>query len=433
MRCQEIRRRLTELSARDDARVCGADIRAHLANCTACAQHVQAHAELSGALRDASVSDDTDVVSFAAVRSLVENRAAQITNANTWSTHMSRIARSFTRPAYLIPSVLAVVAVLALTLFPWQVDAPGSYHVAFAGVDKDLALRQFGVQRVLERLGITGANVEVGDCEASCNLTIRDLQDKAEVGKVVSVMLQLSDCQLLDVGCNVDVNINIPDQKVITGSPDGHVTCEFVNELSEEDLEKVKVVVSEVRLGECLESDGASGDEHVLQLMALKNCSIPCNPVENIKGWSDEAAARGDTLKLTFDVCGEPSLTELKESVARSVEEAHVHSPEQSARLSASSGPITGFQLNQNYPNPFNAGTTISFTAPDGGGPVILEVYNVRGQLVKTLADQTVSGGTHEFTWDGTGTDGNTVASGIYLYRLKAGDYVETKKMSLLK
>jgi hypothetical protein len=423
MRCEEVRRRLAELSTREDARDCGADIRAHVAMCPRCAQHVRAQAELSSSLRDASVSDQTDVVPFAAVRTLVENRAAQITNAKTWSLVMSRIARSFTRPAYLIPSVVAVVAVLALTLFPWKVDQPGGYKVAFAGVDKDLALQQFGVQRVLDRLGIADADVEVGDCEASCNLTIKDLRDEAEVGKVVSVMFQLSDCQLLEVAREDDGRVYDAANNKFVVDPQGSATCEFVNQLSEDDQEQVRVVVREVRFGDRPEPEWTSDDGHTLKLTAIKDCSTPCSPDDT----------HGDSMTLTFDVCGGSILNKIDENAMRIGDEPVELELDPLSEDAATSGPISDFQLNQNYPNPFNAGTTISFTAPDGGGAVTLEVFNIRGQLVKSLADEHVSAGIHEISWDGTDAKGDPVASGIYLYRLKAGDYVETKKMSLLK
>lgn len=434
MRCQEVRRRLAELSLQGDTHDCGMAIRAHIAGCPACAQHVQAQGALSVALREIGASDHTDGVPLSAVRALVESRVAQIRNQSRWSMIMSRMARSFTRPAYLIPSVVAVVAVLALTLFPWKVDNAGGYKVAFAGVDKDLALQHYGVQRVLDRLGIANADVEVGDCEASCNLTIKDLRDEADVGKVVSVMLQLSDCQVLGVEREGDPRVyDVANNEFVTCT-DTVACCQYLKQLSEDDLEQINVVVREVRLGDCSETDWVSSKQgHEIQLMAIKDCSIPCSPVQDIEGWSDEAAARGDTIKLVFGACGETDLKALKESVARSENDVSFGTSEPQAKLSASSAPIGGFQLNQNYPNPFNASTTITFTAPDGGGDATLEVYNIRGQLVKTLVDRNVEAGQHEFTWDGTDTDGNSVASGIYLYRLKAGDYVQTKKMSLLK
>jgi exo-beta-1,3-glucanase (GH17 family) len=88
--------------------------------------------------------------------------------------------------------------------------------------------------------------------------------------------------------------------------------------------------------------------------------------------------------------------------------------------------------LGQNYPNPFNAGTEIEFTLATTQ-EVEITVCNVIGQMVKTLADRKYQAGTHRVIWDGTVDNGNHAASGIYLYRLVAGKFSETKKMVLLK
>ena len=92
----------------------------------------------------------------------------------------------------------------------------------------------------------------------------------------------------------------------------------------------------------------------------------------------------------------------------------------------------TEFGLNQNYPNPFNPTTSISFSMPKDGH-VLLQVYDVTGALVKTLVDQTMRAGNMQATWDGTNLSGNKVASGVYLYRMAAGDFVAAKKMVLMK
>lgn len=91
-----------------------------------------------------------------------------------------------------------------------------------------------------------------------------------------------------------------------------------------------------------------------------------------------------------------------------------------------------GFELLQNYPNPFNPQTEIAYTLPEGSN-VKLEIYNVLGQKVKVLADEYQSAGTKKVVWDGRNENGEKVSSGIYFYRLDAGNYVQTKKMSLLK
>jgi len=92
----------------------------------------------------------------------------------------------------------------------------------------------------------------------------------------------------------------------------------------------------------------------------------------------------------------------------------------------------TKFSLDQNYPNPFNPTTNISFALPSDS-KVSLNIYNIMGQKVKTLVDGITKAGTHTVTWDGTNEQGESVASGIYFYKLSDGDKVITKKMSLLK
>jgi len=90
------------------------------------------------------------------------------------------------------------------------------------------------------------------------------------------------------------------------------------------------------------------------------------------------------------------------------------------------------FELNQNYPNPFNPTTTIDYSIPERSH-VNIDVYNVLGQKIRTMVDREESAGSYTITWDGTNSDGSAVATGIYLYRFQAGDYVETKKMLLMK
>ena len=90
------------------------------------------------------------------------------------------------------------------------------------------------------------------------------------------------------------------------------------------------------------------------------------------------------------------------------------------------------FRLSQNYPNPFNPRTHIIYQLPQADH-VTLTVYNVRGQAVCRLADGPQGAGEHEVTWQGQDDAGRAVASGIYFYQLVTGEFVETKKMLLLK
>ncbi|GAB4335361.1 MAG: hypothetical protein Kow0037_15200 [Calditrichia bacterium] len=90
------------------------------------------------------------------------------------------------------------------------------------------------------------------------------------------------------------------------------------------------------------------------------------------------------------------------------------------------------FQLHQNYPNPFNPETRIRFDLPTEER-VQLEIYNVLGQRVKTLVSGRVSAGYHEVVWNGRNQQGRPVGSGIYVYRIQAGDHHAVKKMVFLK
>jgi flagellar hook assembly protein FlgD len=94
--------------------------------------------------------------------------------------------------------------------------------------------------------------------------------------------------------------------------------------------------------------------------------------------------------------------------------------------------PIARNVLFQNYPNPFNPTTLVRYGVASAGD-VVITIYNVRGQTVKTLVDETKLPGIYQTTWDGTNERGQTVASGVYFYHLRARDFRATKKMVLLK
>ncbi|MCJ7496991.1 MAG: C25 family cysteine peptidase [candidate division Zixibacteria bacterium] len=97
------------------------------------------------------------------------------------------------------------------------------------------------------------------------------------------------------------------------------------------------------------------------------------------------------------------------------------------------------YTLGQNYPNPFNPSTTIPFTVSGSQfivhSPIhtTLTIFNILGQKVKTLVDEEKNPGNYQVIWDGKDENRNDVSSGIYFYQFKAGNYKETKKMSVLR
>jgi len=91
-----------------------------------------------------------------------------------------------------------------------------------------------------------------------------------------------------------------------------------------------------------------------------------------------------------------------------------------------------GYFLMPNYPNPFNAVTNIKFVLPRSSD-VMIEIFNVLGQRVKMLVNERLSTGFKSVVWDGRDENGLEVSSGLYFYRITANDFIQTKKMLLLK
>ena len=92
----------------------------------------------------------------------------------------------------------------------------------------------------------------------------------------------------------------------------------------------------------------------------------------------------------------------------------------------------TVYSLSQNYPNPFNPTTKIKFQIPKQER-VVLEIYSILGERIKTLVDEIKNPGFYELSWNGVNDNNNIVSSGVYIYRIVAGDFVVSKKMMLMK
>jgi len=91
-----------------------------------------------------------------------------------------------------------------------------------------------------------------------------------------------------------------------------------------------------------------------------------------------------------------------------------------------------GFALHQNYPNPFNPITTLRYDLPENSLVNII-IYDMLGREVKTLVNTTQDAGFKSVVWNATNDHGKPVSAGVYLYQIQAGDFVQTKKMVLLK
>ena len=92
----------------------------------------------------------------------------------------------------------------------------------------------------------------------------------------------------------------------------------------------------------------------------------------------------------------------------------------------------TVFALDQNYPNPFNPTTTIAFDLPQNVD-VSIVIFNALGRKVRTLVNEAKAAGSYRVSWNGINDNGIKVATGIYIYTIRAGEFVESRRMTLIK
>jgi len=94
--------------------------------------------------------------------------------------------------------------------------------------------------------------------------------------------------------------------------------------------------------------------------------------------------------------------------------------------------PVLATELQGNYPNPFNPETTIRYSVKETS-PVTIEVYNLKGQLIRTLVNEVKTAGNYSVVWNGRDSHNQPVSSGVYFYKMNAGKYSSTKKMIMMK
>jgi hypothetical protein len=144
-----------------------------------------------------------------------------------------------------------------------------------------------------------------------------------------------------------------------------------------------------------------------------------------------------DAISLTLDVSGNIYVIGYSAGIGTSYDFATIKYSQQVGIKEISSEIPSSFTLSQNYPNPFNPSTTITFEIPsgegwmrnaDGVGLITLKVFDVSGREITTLVNEELRPGIYEVTFDGS-----NLTSGVYFYKIQAGNFTQTKRMVLLK
>jgi hypothetical protein len=238
------------------------------------------------------------------------------------------------------------------------------------------------------------------------------------------------------VNDNVELSMNLASDKVLVGQTvTVNVTVDNAASLKgfgfdlSYDTDKFEFVAAAPATEDLLKASGAEtpvflSHESTQGELSIANAIVDGSPV----------TGNGDVVSLTFRV-----LTEFEDNARFEIANGVVFDGSQLSNPVVALGSLnvestpTEFALLQNFPNPFNPETTIKYNVANGGN-VSLRIYNVVGQVVKTLVAEQQNAGRYTVRWNGTDDRGVSVSSGIYFYQITAGsDFQDVKKLMLLK
>ena len=479
MRCRKAGKKLSEMIPAGVSLDRDKKLMEHLSHCPACAARAEAIAALHADLEAARGRDDENSMSWAELKQNVEKAAAaRIDRREKEKSIMTEIIdKARSRPKFSVGmAVFAVIIILSLVI-PFKYDKTIGYEVALAGVDKDLALDGEKINLLLEKLGVGDAVVDIGDCDSTCKVYIKRLKTSDDANLVIAAFSEIDNVELLDDVKPVNIStsgniIKIAADEILLDRSDGKTTDELRHII----IEKLGV---DCDLNNMIwMTDSVEGEGSVALNVAIGTCdstggiATMMMDVEGgvISAFTHKLGESGDLLWVDSEsgpinidsLCAAekiiclPADGEIDDSTRKKMEAMGVRVIVKSAEdcinddddliydtdddadnpdlLTARESSLVPdkFGLAQNYPNPFNPTTIIDYSLPQSQH-VKLEIVNINGQLVRTLVDEHQESGIHSVEWDATDTDGNEVAAGVYLYRITAGEFSETKKMSFVK
>jgi len=461
MRCSQIRRRINDKNS-DLAK--DKDLQNHISTCQKCAVLVKAELDLRKSFTSAGVTDDLNTIPWSVQKARVETEADHIKQRQAKGFNiMKTISKQFTlRPKLSFSLCMGLAVLLLITMIPFKIERSIGYEVAIAGVNKDLAMDSEKVTMLLKAIGCDDASFNLGECEATCELKISELKSEDDIKLVVAAFDKMGHCSVEDVStvegeatwslmkhatthikleeCNID-NLNnvIADSQIqfyvdhmianlgdscntftvwTCDNPDSegniaanicandsfqaHYTKICGGTLPEGDDGNIVLMINGERV------DLSQDDENLEQKLKELGLDIEVINDEN----SDGKICKMVLCDSSSNPCCDSANSAAKSSTPEELPE--------------------GYSLAQNYPNPFNPITNIRFNIPTAQH-VTLEVINILGQRVKSLVDNEMPSGSHTIEWDATNDQGEKVTSGMYFYRLVAGDNIISKKMTLLK
>ncbi len=366
------------------------------------------------------------------------------------------------RPRMGITIALGIIVLAFITLIPFKIQETVGYEVAFAGVDENLVVDQQKAQMFLTQLGLDSAELEVSDCDKTCKVHVYNLKSEGEVELVITAFDEMGNSKLETVQKikgedNITLANHFKNVIWINDDPDGTKHEIKANKIVLTAMGETDSDSATFNIWIAKDSDSVDLSEH--EIIFLDSNQYAHQVILEKSG--DDSGIKyfevtasddpdGEKIMIFHDEDGvvheldlnDPNLQQKIQELGLNIEIYNEgEEPEEVTEFLESgiypsqkqeSAVPDQYELKQNYPNPFNPTTDIRFAIPKPGH-VKLEVYNIQGRLVRTLIDRELSAGEHIVQWDSTDDNGNIVASGTYLYRLTADDYIESKKMTLVK
>lgn len=465
MRCRQARKKLIELVLARVPLDRDNELMEHLSGCPACAAQAETAIALNSDLKSAREHDNSDSITWPELKSRVEAHVmAKINKREKEKSIMAGIInKARRRPRVSIGvAAFAVVVILSLVI-PIKYDKTVGYEVAFAGVDKNLAMDGDKIALLLDKLGVDDAEVDVTDCDTTCKVYIKKLKSSDDANLVIAAFSDIDNVELLE------------DIKPILEPSYGNIikimtSTISISERHRQSMQEAKKVIWE-KLGDGVDCNEfiwmtTDDDSSVVQI-DMQSCVDQAGDRHNILYISenDSTCIEDGVTKLLvncFDPAKNPDIicippdgsiddSTLKRLQSMGLQIVNEDSPDGAAsdpelwfmrhdsadpeaeNVSKDAALVPDeFELSQNYPNPFNPDTRIDYFIPTAQH-VTLEIINTNGQLVRTLIDAYQESGRHSVEWDATDENGREVATGVYMYRIKAGDFADTKKMSFIK
>ncbi|MFH2035215.1 MAG: FlgD immunoglobulin-like domain containing protein, partial [Candidatus Zixiibacteriota bacterium] len=344
-------------------------------------------------------------------------------------------------------------------------------------VDKDMALNEDKLNDFLIMLGINGAEFVVDGCEEKCKLTISNLKSKDEANIIIAAFDEFGNTVLKELTPIIEdqsitilkrINLKLTNDIKNENNIKNNVNLYILDLLKNlNDSEKVKIgpwvskksgdsgfgvlkIVDEdsnpLQIGYYLGTQEI-GDYSNFDVSNDSNY-VSYNIRHYFEGDDELVSLEKDGIMTLYNLNNPDDVAHL-DSLGITINTARICNgefpaviytpkkalmPSESQKSDKATEDILPdeYRLEQNYPNPFNPTTTIIFSLPISE-KVTLEIFNFEGRLVRTLINDVKDAGIHYIIWDGRNDKGGKVASGMYVYKITAGDFIDTKKMTLIK